>query len=280
MQPEQPQTTIEEPQHLADSVQRFAADLRELKHANGNPTLKALEAQTHVSKSVLSEAFSGHRLPTANTVEKLARALGDDARTWARRRAALANSAGVSETESAKILPAKPKPRTARWVMLTIALVVSFAVLPAVWFANSQAEAAQVSRAVDGQLPVIQNADPLRTVCMADAHAATTKMRADGHLMVIWVASESCGAYWASAYVVDGGYLSNELTIRVYPKNDPYSGLTRPRTARDAAAVRSGLFIPHTFDTPVCATVSGTLGGAAIEFGDPVCYSHDVGGAR
>ncbi|WP_150460791.1 DUF2690 domain-containing protein [Nesterenkonia ebinurensis] len=79
----------EEKPHPGDSVQQFAEDLNELRVRAGNPILAALSKQAKVSKSVLSDAFRGHRLPTENTTEKLVSALGEDPATWLERRQAL-----------------------------------------------------------------------------------------------------------------------------------------------------------------------------------------------
>jgi len=42
-----------------DSVERFAADLRQLRQANGNPILEALATRTGLGRTVLSNAFRG-----------------------------------------------------------------------------------------------------------------------------------------------------------------------------------------------------------------------------
>ncbi|WP_120006883.1 DUF2690 domain-containing protein, partial [Nesterenkonia muleiensis] len=72
-----------------DSVQEFANDLIELRAKAGNPILAALSKKAGVSKSVLSDAFRGQRLPTENTTYKLITALGDDPSPWLERRRAL-----------------------------------------------------------------------------------------------------------------------------------------------------------------------------------------------
>ncbi|MGR4009865.1 hypothetical protein [Leucobacter sp. 1207-22] len=74
---------------VPDSLERFAADLRELKLRAGDPTLHELSSQIHVSKGVLSEAFSGCRLPSEKTTLKVVEALGDDAKEWLERRSLL-----------------------------------------------------------------------------------------------------------------------------------------------------------------------------------------------
>lgn len=77
------------PNTKLDSVEQFATDLRDLRLQAGNPTLGALHTRTQISKSVLSEALSGRKLPTERTVASLAEALGADRGMWIARRNAL-----------------------------------------------------------------------------------------------------------------------------------------------------------------------------------------------
>lgn len=73
-----------------DSVSAFAEDLRTLRHDAGNPTLSRIEREAHVSKSIVSEALAGKRLPSERTVRSVVGLLGGDVPSWVARRNALA----------------------------------------------------------------------------------------------------------------------------------------------------------------------------------------------
>ena len=73
-----------------DVVAEFAADLRALRLEAGSPTFIKLQHDAEISRSVLSEAFGGKRLPSARTVDRIVRALDGDAAEWVRRRDAIA----------------------------------------------------------------------------------------------------------------------------------------------------------------------------------------------
>ena len=67
--------------------------------------MEQLSQRTGVSKSVISEAFAGRRLPTENTVRKLVAALDDDVdvTAWVERRS------GIDPfTKRERVFAAKP----------------------------------------------------------------------------------------------------------------------------------------------------------------------------
>lgn len=59
-------------------IEVIAAELRAQRRRDGDPTLSALSRRTGISKSALSEAFSGRRLPSVRTIETLADDMGFD----------------------------------------------------------------------------------------------------------------------------------------------------------------------------------------------------------
>lgn len=85
-----------------DSVELFARDLRALRHTNRDLTLVSFEARTGISKSTFSAAFRGHRLPSEKTVRAIVSTLGCDPTPWLDRRAKLAATVGVENTEVAE----------------------------------------------------------------------------------------------------------------------------------------------------------------------------------
>jgi DNA-binding phage protein len=122
----------------ADNKGRFAADLRELRLAARNPTLAALQESTGISRTVLSEAFSGRYVPTARTIDGIVRAFGGDVRAWHDRRDVLAHlaisekashAANGKEVDRAQPLRAgaQMRVRTASWIAVA-AFVVGTAV--------------------------------------------------------------------------------------------------------------------------------------------------------
>ncbi|MGO2745662.1 helix-turn-helix domain-containing protein [Microbacterium sp.] len=72
-----------------DTVAQFAADLRALRLGVNSPTLRRLEHDTGISKSVLSEAFNGRHLPSLRTTARIAQACNADPGAWVQRRDAL-----------------------------------------------------------------------------------------------------------------------------------------------------------------------------------------------
>ncbi|GGK08873.1 hypothetical protein GCM10010123_43420 [Pilimelia anulata] len=69
----------------AGPVQEFAAALRELRRAAGNPGYRALAARTGYSPSTLSDAAGGRRLPGLAVVRSLVEACAGDAGEWEQR---------------------------------------------------------------------------------------------------------------------------------------------------------------------------------------------------
>jgi hypothetical protein len=100
-------------------VAEFAAQLRALRQAAGNPTFAAMSRRGHRSTSVLSEAAGGVELPTWPTVEAFLQACGhtDTAEwqdRWQQAQEALAHAplptplSGAAVVPTATVLPAVP----------------------------------------------------------------------------------------------------------------------------------------------------------------------------
>lgn len=86
-------------------IEVIAAELRAQRRRDGDPTLSALSRRTGISKSALSEAFSGRRLPSVRTIETLADDMGfDPAPLVTRRRAAQESMA--SRVRAGELVPA------------------------------------------------------------------------------------------------------------------------------------------------------------------------------
>jgi transcriptional regulator with XRE-family HTH domain len=82
-----------------DSVERLAQDLRQLRHSRGFPKLTTMQFHTGISKSTISAALKGDRLPSEKTVRSLADFFDADAEVWSRRRGALDRRTPPTRTE-------------------------------------------------------------------------------------------------------------------------------------------------------------------------------------
>ncbi|MDQ1131361.1 helix-turn-helix transcriptional regulator [Microbacterium sp. SORGH_AS_0888] len=263
----------------ADDVRAFAADLRELRYAAGNPTLQALAARTYISKSVLSSAFAGRHPPTPNTTERLVTALGGEAEGWQRRLSAL--RARESPRPARAHVPRTPAPTrdgTRRRLIVAataVALVAAVAASTAVWWAPDIRSASDSrrapARAGASTLPVVPASDPMQTVCREDAQARAVAPRLDGALVLTLFSSRSCGAAWAEVTREDDTTRGEPLTIEVYRQGDRYGGRGKPRTSTDATSVRTGLLLDVAAGSEICALVSMSDAGVPVELGPPLC---------
>ncbi len=75
-------------------LQRFAADLRELRKSAGSPTYRALADRAHYSAAALSQAAAGRMLPSRALTLAFVEACGGDAAAWDERWQQLAHQLG------------------------------------------------------------------------------------------------------------------------------------------------------------------------------------------
>jgi hypothetical protein len=71
--------------HDGGPVTAFALALRELRGQAGNPPYRQMAQQVHVAQNLLSQADSGHRLPTEDAVVAYVTACGGDVEEWKQR---------------------------------------------------------------------------------------------------------------------------------------------------------------------------------------------------
>ncbi|KTR94866.1 hypothetical protein NS220_07560 [Microbacterium testaceum] len=255
-----------------DSVFRFAADLRGLRHSRGNPTLESMAMATRISKSVISEAFVGRRLPTANTVRELSRMFGADTSAWLTRRAALAAS---SARAPALPSPEPPSRRSRRPALVVIAATVVVAGLIAVGAGSgSSSRPAPSPSAALRDLPVvppINGADPLQTSCPSDARAIRQTSVADGLFSVTLMYSPRCEAAWAVATAGVADAEGTTVSLRLYPTGDRFGGQARA-TLDDGAIARTRILTASVISDGVCVEVSlARQGGESIVYDPPLC---------
>lgn len=278
----------------ADGREQFAADLRELRLSAGSPTLAALGHTTGVSKTVLSEAFSGRRLPSARTVAALVTAFDGDVRTWVRRRDALDSAAasgvplaGAADDDAPPpTLPAHPVVRRRTTVLVAAAAFVVGALVAgvgtglaigrgpgdAVAAATPGATGASVQGAVaTGPAIIVANGtDPADTACVEDAKVVASETRAhDTQLQIVY--SAACHAAWSRITRYDAQSNGNTVTTSIYRQIAPHAKDRQTTTEPDAESAYTTLIVRPSPSTRLCADGSITVDGAHIDLGDPLC---------
>jgi len=273
----------------ADSVAQFVADLRKLRLAAGSPTLARLQHETGISRTVLSEAFSGRQLPSTRTVDGIARACGGDPAAWidrrdalaqARRAATAASAEAVTTTGAAEATPtadaertASIPRRTAGWLMAAAFLVgaaVSGATAAVVATQILSVQAAGAAGNGAPQIEVASGEDPALTECVDDAQVVSGDTRADNSLLeVVW--SDKCQAGWGRITRYDGLAMGNTVTIAIYPETAPHGPDRQEATEHDVQGAYTALVVRPSPETLLCAEGSFTVDGTRIDLGDPLC---------
>lgn len=263
---------------LPDSREGFAADLRALKLGAGDPTLLALESRTGISKSVLSEAFSGKRLPTEKTVRVLTSELGADSGAWLARRQALlpGNQATEAPVSGDTVELAPPRPRGRLYATIAATAIISIVATSAVWWSILQTResmwATQRPALTGNQyLEAADGVDPMKTECRHDRVVADIQQRADGAAQVEMLYSNSCLGVWGRVTRVDGAADGNTLSMRIYPANDPESTRSQERTSDDVNSLYTTLLIEPDVDARVCGIATMTVDGVEVDLGPPMC---------
>lgn len=278
----------------ADDHLRFAADLRELRVAAGSPTLAALAGSTGVSKTVLSEALAGRRLPSARTVAAIVRAVGGDVGPWLRRRDALDGRTSVSDAADGSDVPAPPEsnepgirrvPVIRRGTALALAAaafvvggIVSGVVTGLVASDGHAAVAdgvgastsASAATSAGPAIVVADGTDPADTACVDDAEVAASETRAhDTQLQIVY--SAACHAAWSRITRYDDRSDGNTVTTSIYRQIAPNASDRQSTTEPDAQSAYTTLLVRPTPATRLCAVGSITLDGTTIDLGDPLC---------
>ncbi|WP_156762099.1 helix-turn-helix domain-containing protein [Microbacterium karelineae] len=267
-----------------DTVQAFAADLSSLRASAGGPTLARLSERTGISKSVLSEAFAGRRLPSENTVRRLTAALDAPEGEWVARRTTL-DPRLADPLDRTTPTPTAETPKRSEWLrrpVSTGALILAMlgtAVVTATMCAAliplmMPAPAAEPEASTDapfGNLPVEDGVDPMRTVCKDDVVLAGTGDFLDGDVHVEMMYSNQCMGVWGRVTRNDGLAAGNELTIRIYPRDDPESERSQMRTDTDLDSLYTTLLIEPDVDARVCGVATVTVDGEEFVQPDPVC---------
>ena len=268
----------------SDSVEAFSRDLSELRTTAGSPTVMALSRKTQISKSVVSDAFSGGRLPTPNTTKRLVSGLGGDPAPWLERRAAL-----DPRVIQGTFTPSDSGRRSFGPGVLLAAVAATAAVTAlatsGIWFATTHStdaasnttEETPTSDSPTELIPAIGIADlvdglePSDTVCLDDALIAASEQRADGMAQVQILWSEQCKGVWARVTRYDGLSGGNAIGIRIYPQVDPESSRSQERMEFDSQSVYTTLFISPDPAEHVCAMATMTVANEEVELSPQLC---------
>lgn len=264
------------------TVQAFAAALTELRAAAGRPTLVSLERRTGVSKTVLSDAFAGRRLPTERTVEAIAVALDADVAEWTARRRELEDSM----REQPVLVPDAPAFPVVRRRSALLAVVAAFAlgvagtagvvaVLPdPVPEASSRGPHAPVATPTPTEpaaaILVESGADPAATPCVDDAKVVASVNRArDTQLQIVY--SNACQAAWARVTRYDDEAAGNAVGASIFRQIAPDAPDRQDTHEPDIQGAYTTLIVRPTRATRVCAVGYITLDGEKIDLGEPIC---------
>ncbi|GAA2009245.1 DUF2690 domain-containing protein [Microbacterium ulmi] len=266
-----------------DTVERLAADLRKLRLEADSPTLSKLQSDTGISRTVLSEAFAGKQLPSARTIDSIARACGSDPHDWIDRRDALARARASSSAPAGEQPAAHPAAhpaeqrragvsrRAVAWLVggafaagVAASAVVTLVLVPML------VPGAPAAHRAEPAITVASGEDPAQTPCVDDARVATADTRADDSLLeIVW--SDACQAGWGRVTRYDGLYAGNTVTIAIYPEPAPDGPDRQEATEHDVQGAYTTLVVRPTPDTLLCAEGSVTVDGDRIDLGDPLC---------
>lgn len=274
----------------ADSADALAADLRALRLRAESPTLAKLQHDSGVSRSVLSSAFAGRQLPSARTIDRTVRALGDDPAPWVARRDAIARSTGV-DVDAIDEESTAPETREARTVsrgraalLAGVAFVAGFAVaIAASWAVGAsivqqvQAAAADAAqKAIEdagnprAQITVLNGVDPGLSPCVNDAKVVTSEMRTNNtKLEIIW--SNKCYAGWGRVTRYDDKVSGNSITVSIYPETAAQGPDRQTATEPNVQGAYTTLVVRPTPETRLCAVGAITVDGESIDLGEPLC---------
>lgn len=266
------------------SVVEFASALSALRSAAGRPTLAALERRTGVSKTVLSDAFAGRRLPTERTVEAIAAVLGADVGDWTRRRRVLEESMRPQLTAAPATQPYQVVPmRAALWAAVAafalgvggtaaVVAVVPDAVVRASGANGPQAVVAPTDARTEPAAEILAEvgADPATTPCVEDAKVVASVNRVrDTQLQIIY--SDACQAAWARVTRYDDEAAGNAVGASIYRQIAPEASDRQDTHEPDVQGAYTTLIVRPTRATRLCAVGYVTLGGERLDLGEQIC---------
>lgn len=289
----------------SDTVGQFAEGLRNLRHANAYPKLTAMQFHTGISKSTISAALKGDRLPSEKTVRTLASFFGADVGAWSRRRRLLDQrtpsaqtepeiglnpETGLLETPSASeeqgsdvtgtsgassfahVSHTPPMVRrrlvilTAISVALLTASVTSF-----VWLAISTVHNGAQASTIEHYVDFANGVDPMLTVCRKDSTVTAAEERLNGEVFIEMIYSDRCQAVWGRVTRYDGQSAGNAIHMKIYPINDPGGARTQEVRTISTQSVYTSMLVRVDDDTKICGVASIAQDDKEIEASPQVC---------
>ena len=252
------------------------SELRRLRNEDGNPTLEALARRTGVSKSILSDNFSGRRPVSERTLQAVAHAFGVDAAPLLELRRA-SDPTPVADPEP---VTAPPRRRFGLGVLVVVAVAglivggAAGALGAATLGGSSAAKAAPRATSADvgtaAQISVKTGTDPAQTKCVNDAKVVVSQNGPhDMQLQIVY--SAACHAAWSRIGRYDNAATGNEVSTSIYRSIAPDAKDRQSTTEPDAQSAYTTLIIRPTPQTEICAVGSDTLNGVTQDFGKPVC---------
>lgn len=264
-----------------DSIEKFAADLRILRASVDSPTLASLRHSTGLSRTVLSDAFNGKQLPSARTVDGIARACDADPVEWLRRRDRLAASR-AGEAEETPEPDGRPRRRRHHWLATVLIGLAAFALGAAtggaVTAGAEHGEVATLKKELAAATPANPRAqivvksgiDPAMTPCVNDAKVSASEDRTHNtRIEIVW--SNKCYAGWARIARYDGLERGNEVKISIYPETAPDGPDRQDATEPGVQGAYTTLLVRPSPQTRLCAVGSITVGSQTVSLGDPLC---------
>ncbi|UVJ38037.1 helix-turn-helix transcriptional regulator [Arthrobacter sp. CJ23] len=266
-----------------DKIESFAADLRRLRQASGSPTFQALHRTTGISKTVLSDALKGDRLPTEPTVSGLVTAFGEDPAPWCERRERIRRSLNpvdeptrtsstVNKGSGGRVISV----RKAAILALVASLVVgAIASVTTGILVSNQAQTPQASAPSPTEtsqaLPAGKTGDNIfDSKCVNDGKIIASEERAEKAQLQILM-SNRCNSLWARVTRYDGKAYGNTIAIRIYDKNEPSGPLTQQADAKDVQTILTTMIVQKTVTDQFCAVASYTTDGRNVDLGLPIC---------
>ncbi|MEN2740516.1 helix-turn-helix transcriptional regulator [Microbacterium sp. X-17] len=251
-------------------IAQFAAELRRLRLDAGNPTLVHLQHATGVSRSVISAAFAGRRLPSARTVDGIVRACGADPSGWLVRRDRLADEQTPAVSGEVPDHGRKKKRRTIR---VTSAVWMTLAALLLGTVIGGSVPGAVAPHATNDALAfTVKNGYVVEfTPCRNDARVLASERRAANAVMqIMW--SDKCHAAWATAALPRASVdVDTTIRVRLYVEGVPDGPDTQDDTENDWETAETPILVRPDGDPRLCAVGNVSQGTTMIDLGDPLC---------
>jgi helix-turn-helix protein len=266
-------------------ISHFAADLRKLREKAGGPSYRKLADSAHYSRATLSDAASGHRLPTLEVTLAYVSACGGDTEQWRERWHLVRSDLGL-QVETDHVIQDDPDAETTasdggrkRWRYRFLfaggpALVVALA-LTVLRPADQEVvpgphPTESMARFADGSEPVADNADPKRAGCSHDKDVSTLDSveinTRDQHFLGVAELRHSprCRAAWGRFTPSDRLTYLRGATVSITAYR-PATGTTGVpySTAFDGQAVFGNILVEKSSCLQINVVVQGSAGAGS-----------------